>query len=253
MSETGESPNLAAIPEANIDLIQTTTNFYREASAFTTIVKKLAPQFGKSVTVASVGCSEGQEVYGLLFLNQLAHTGVDLKVEGFDYNKKVLEIARSGSYSLNEIGGPVIDYSSAILNKLTGGLPESPGQFTMPEAIKNKASFSHHDISQDPLPRKYPIILCANVLYHHFRDGGLDNLNRVLNNIASSLDDGGYLVCENINGYKGPGKKEYAAALEAHPAFMNRNDLGVTFTHRDKGPGGMVTIERARVLQKKIA
>lgn len=216
-------------------------------------MKKLAPQFGKNVNVASVGCSEGQEVYGLLYLNQLAHTGAEMKVDGFDYNRKTLEIAQNGSYSLYEVGGPVVDYPSAILNKLTGGLPESSEQFTIPEAIRNKAAFSYHDISQTALPHRYPIILGANILYHHFNNGGHAGLARVLDNLASSLEDGGYLVCEDINGYKGPNKKEYADALETHPAFRRRDELGVKFIHRDKGPEGLVKTEQARVLQKKIA
>lgn len=231
------------------EFIQKSTMFFREPSALTTIVKKLAPQFGSKCKIASVGCSSGEEVYSLLFLNQLSSTGVELWVDGYDYNPEVLEASRRGAYQLSEIGGHFYSYRSALLFKLTGGLPKSAEYFTMPEAIRKKASFNEHDISKVALLSKYPIILCANVLYHYFNQSRV-SLVSVLDNLADSLENNGYLVCEATNHYEGNNAAEYSEALESHGAFRKRYELGVVFTHRVKSYEGLVSVEQARVFQK---
>ncbi|KKS13303.1 hypothetical protein A2617_04940 [Candidatus Daviesbacteria bacterium RIFOXYD1_FULL_41_10] len=235
------------------ELVEKTTLFFRDPSALTTIIKRLAPLFGDKCKVASVGCSKGDEVFSLLFLNQLARTGVEINIDGYDYRQYELNIARKGIYPSRELVVPpemrlpYDKYRRALSKKLTGELPELAQFFVMPQDIREKSSFTAHDISKAALPRGYPIILCANVLYHYFWQNDMCLL-QVLDNLADSLEGNGYIVCEDT--YTVQMGAAYSQVLESHKAFRKRYDLGVVFPYRYRGTSDLVSVEQARVFQK---
>lgn len=222
--------------------VQATSNFFREPSSLDTIVESLIPLLRRNdIRIASVGCSSGQEVYSLLMVHEDAGLGGTLQVDGYDYRDEQLSIARRGIYE--GFLHSALLYRDALGAKLEAISTRRKFEFVIPSRFVDRSTFVQHDIVSQPLPKQYPIIMCANVLYHYLAHPELGDINELLNNLADSLEDGGYLVCEDEGGYQGPLAHIYPVLLASHPRFVARPDLVIPV----EGEGN------AMVFQKKAA
>ncbi len=217
--------------EIKVSLAPSVTWFFREPSAFVTITDNLVPLFGSDVPIASIGCSSGEEVYGLLSVGMQRGILEQMRVDGYDY--KVNNITRGlvGIYGseVYKVRGPMGEGVRDLIEK--GATPDEPNDFEMPAVLKERATFTLLDITRGPLPRRYPIALCANMLYHYANPNlGRAPLVTVLDNIADSLTPGGFLVCEAKGTYKRSYADEYEQALTSHKAFQEQQDVAVPYT-----------------------
>lgn len=233
--------------EIKISPAPSVTWFFREPSALVTITDNLVPLFGSDVSVASIGCSSGEEVYGLLSVGMQRGVLERMRVDGYDYNVNNVTRGLVGIYGseLYKVRGPIGDDIRQLMEKEV--LPDEPNSFQMPQALRERATFTLLDISQGPLPRRYPIALCANMLYHYVNPNrGRTPLVAVLDNIADSVTPGGFLVCEAKGTYQRSYADEYERALTSHRAFQERQGLALPYTL----PTGKIT--EARVLQHVV-
>ena len=222
--------------------VQATSYFFREPSSLDTIVESLIPLLRRNdIRVASVGCSSGQEVYSLHMVHEDAGLGGTLHVDGYDYRDEHLSLARRAVYK--GFLYSALGYRNALGAKLEAISTRRNVEFVIPSRFVDRSTFVQHDIVCHPLPQQYPIILCANVLYHYFAHPELGDMSDVLNNLADSLEDEGYLVCEDEGGYQGPQAHIYPVLLANHPRFVARPDLVIPV----EGEGN------AMVFQKKAA
>lgn len=226
-------------------LVQTTTIFFRDLAAIKT-VEKLAPQFGPNVRIASVGCSTGEEVYSLLFSHVLAPKDYGLEIDGYDYNPEVLKIASAGTYTF-DAKIKKNPYSQSGRNLMFGLNSRSTGivEVTIPQYLKEGVRFIQHDISKEPLPDEYPLISCNNVLYHYADHRDRPSVGKLLDNLAKSLQPGGFLVIESEPTFMDPGQEKYSYYLTQHEDLTPRYELASRFHDQvtDK-------IHTARVFQK---
>jgi len=196
------SPGMHAVgvvaEERSLPPVESTTSFFREPSAIKTIVEGLAPRIGPQVTVASVGCSTGEEVYSLLFYANTNGWGDNFRVDGFDYTQDRIERGVAGIYEKRHYYAE--DFTDEAIRHMLeeGGVSISDSKFEVAEDVKKRASFDRWDITQGPLPKRYPIIMCANVLYHYldYARGRKPLAGAILRNVADSLMPGGFLVGE---------------------------------------------------------
>lgn len=93
----------------------------------------------------------------------------------------------------------------------------------------------------------YPIIICANVLFHYFHEPNRPPLQVVLDNLARSIQPEGFLVCEGNESFISENDYEYRRELDTHPGFRPRKDLGIPFYNNYLGK-----LDAARVLQRRV-
>lgn len=135
------------------EVVPGTTFFFREPSSLKTVVERLAPKFGPQVTIASVGCSTGEEVYSLLLEARLNGWESNFNVDGYDYREDRLMVARSGKY---KHGGRYLGWhKEAIKRQVTQEveIPQEGAGFTIPSDLQNGASYH---------------FMCTILLFLHF-------------------------------------------------------------------------------------
>lgn len=247
-SPTGTDVVGVVAQERSLQPVESTTTFFREPSSIMTVVEGLGPRFGPQVAVASVGCSTGEEVYSLLLQARLSGWGDNFTVDGYDYEKNRVERGMAGIYGRelwHEDG-----YMGEVIKKMVeeGVIPSVQSDFEVPLEIKRRATFSLLDITQGPLPKRYPIIMCANVLYHylHPRRGRTAFGGSVLSNLADSLNPGGFLVLEDMGDFlRAMGAMEYGSETVSNTPLRLCSDLGVPMNNNG-------SVERAQVFQRVV-
>lgn len=229
----------------------TTTGLFREQSAIFTIVKRLLNEFPGDPRVACVGCSSGEEVYSLLAAHRLAKNGgAQLVVDGYDMNPRMIEIACEGQYIVR----PYYPQFREALITRTFETQQGQSNFlrvSVPQALRAQAHFALWNIAEQPLPTQYPVILCANMLYHYVNGLKAHSIQEVLTNLVRSVAPGGYLVLESgtVNIHLGEGftNKEYLETLRSNALLSDKGDKAIVFHRRNSN--GIIQVDRAKIFQ----
>jgi chemotaxis methyl-accepting protein methylase len=147
---------------------------------------------GKSVEIASIGCSSGEEVYSLMAMLQVAERPFCIK--GYDISQPHLKKAREGLYR-NKLGVETTRATaSPNLRRYYQQFDEEDDSSLFLVDKNGLRGFERRDIVMAPLTAPVDVILCRNVLFHY---NGRDNEMRcALNNIDASLRYGGVLVLD---------------------------------------------------------
>jgi chemotaxis methyl-accepting protein methylase len=174
------------------------TFFYRERWAFEALEQRIIPTYGSDpIFIASVGCSEGKELYTILLQNWNQRGRLALR--GYDPNPEMLEIANSGIFEI-ERGEYEDDWICSLpIQKGEAYREEDLWRYDIhlkriimsPEARRH-VWFQSADILASPLPDHNDIVLAMNLLYHFSdkeRAAALQNIS-----LGMRVDD--YLVCE---------------------------------------------------------
>lgn len=210
--------------------ISGTSALFREPSTLETVANGLLPQLDVARKVACIGCSRGQEVYSLAALARRSLGHGNFGIDGFDNRIDRIRAAREGIYEVepqhwNEYQERMIkQYFGLFEVATTSGTKQ---EVVIPDLVRAATSFGLSDIFEAPLPDKYPIIVCANVLYHYSGD----YLIRIIQNIKQSLNSGGYLVCETRTedlDFDLPGRARYLQALSLDQQFRDQGVLALT-------------------------
>ncbi|MGV8162040.1 MAG: CheR family methyltransferase [Candidatus Nanoarchaeia archaeon] len=221
------------LTNAIIHIIPQTTALFREELPFSILEEVvLAPclKSGNSpLTIASIPCSTGRELYSIAikFWEVL-----DLLVlDGYDSNQSFLYSAKKGTYKLDPCdklfnmnqaaikSGAKKDDAYTISYKKN---KRAPARVQMSEQLINAVNFKKHDILQGgPLPKKYDALFCCNLLYYYSAEGR----DIIMNNLANSINDQGFLICESKQTRKGERAEEYLNYLENLTRFGLQKQL----------------------------
>jgi len=152
-------------------LLNNETYFYRDRLPFDLLMagplKRLetARAAEKRISIWSVGCSTGQELYSVAMSiaeQGLRWRGWTIDLVGTDISRSAVERARAGRYSQFEVqrGLPVIQMIRWFNE-------EGGGQWRISDKVRDMVRFEVRSISERaPQPGKFDIILCRNVLLY---------------------------------------------------------------------------------------
>ncbi len=168
------------------------TSFFRDQEAYGILNTKVIPNLfkinkdNKNLRIWVAGCSTGEEVYSLAILIDnyitLHDLNADFKIFATDIDRRSIDVASTGIYSVNDIA----DIDSKFLDKyfVKGG-----NRIQIAKFIREKIVFSFHDVTKDPPFIRMDMISCRNLLIY------LNNTtqNKVLGNFQYALNKSGFL------------------------------------------------------------
>jgi SAM-dependent methyltransferase len=165
------------------------------------LMRTLANRAAKGATlrIAVLGCSNGAEVYSILWTIRSAWPDLKVIVSAADISSKVVEIAEQGLYPL-EVTDLV---GSAIFERLTQGEMRSmfdmeEGQARVKPWIKKGIDFHVADAGDPKLPElmgPQDIVVANNFLCHM----APPDAERCLRNLAQLVEPGGYLFVSGVD------------------------------------------------------
>ncbi len=169
------------------------TEMFRDPSFFAAIRTELVPQLNKLplIKIWHAGCSTGEEVYSMAILLK-EHNLLDKSIiYATDINQSVLDVAKSGKYSIESFKENELNYrESEGTKKLSDYYIVLNGEVLMNDDLKTKIIFSTHNLVSDNAFNQFDLIICRNVLIY-FNKSLQDN---VLQMFYNSLSENGILA-----------------------------------------------------------
>jgi chemotaxis methyl-accepting protein methylase len=171
-----------------------TSNFFRNQDCFRCIEEEVMPEVARMAAsipsrppfIWSAACARGEEAYSLAILaarHESLSGAARPPILATDIDESALESARRGEYTDRDMGEtPCPD--------LEGGLDREGEQVRVPAPLRDLVTFARHDILRDPLPGRFFLILCRNLLIYLER-GAQETL---MARLAEALRPGGYLI-----------------------------------------------------------
>ena len=169
------------------------TEMFRDPSFFAAIRTELVPQLNKLplIKIWHAGCSTGEEVYSMAILLK-EHNLLDKSIiYATDINQSVLDVAKSGKYSIESFKENELNYrESEGTKKLSDYYTVLNGEVLINDDLKSKIIFSTHNLVSDNAFNQFDLIICRNVLIY-FNKSLQDN---VLQMFCTSLTENGILA-----------------------------------------------------------
>jgi chemotaxis protein methyltransferase CheR len=178
-----------------LDKITTNHTFFmREAEHFTYFMEQVLPYFSNKISdrdlrIWCAGCSSGEEPYTLAMIID-EYFGKeklfwDTKVLATDISSKVLDEARKGVYSNNEVETLPAKWRLSYINKLNNEAS------VFSDKIKNEIIYRKFNLMEGifPFKKKFHVIFCRNVMIY-FDEKTKHNL---VNKFYNVMEPGGYL------------------------------------------------------------
>jgi len=170
------------------------TYFMREAEHFYNFKNKVLPYLkatvkDKDLRIWSAGCSSGEEPYTLaMLINEYfgkEKQEWDTKILATDISSKVLEEAKRGIYSNEEIATLPLVWRLNYFRKLDNE------KSVIVDEIKNEVIFRKFNLMERifPFKRKFHVIFCRNVMIYFDTETKLELVNK----FYEHLEYGGYL------------------------------------------------------------
>ena len=191
----------------------TVTEMFRDPPFYQSLRAQLIPQLKTYpfVKIWHAGCATGEEAYSLAILLHEENFLDRALIYATDYNKNSLNIAKKGIYSPENFEKYIQNYT-----KVTG--KDSFSQYynskydlvKMKDFLKERITFSYHNLVTDHVFGEMNLILCRNVLIYFNQD----LQNRVYNLFNESLRHGGYLCLGNKESLKFSSIDQYFEPLD---------------------------------------
>lgn len=163
----------------------TTTHFLREPLALQMIRDLVVipnATAGRRTAVWSVGCSTGDEPYGLAMLCRQSGHAVDILAS--DVNPDALERARRGRYHARNLRHVPTEQREHWFRGTGDAWQIAP-------ELRELVRFRQHDITREPAPRHdIDVVLCRNVMVYF----DASQVQRAVSTMVSSLRPGALLV-----------------------------------------------------------
>jgi len=169
------------------------TEMFRDPGFFKTLRKNILPQLGTYplIRIWIAGCSTGEEAYSIAILLKEANLYHKSLIYGTDINPSVLETARAGVFSMQQMR----IYSENYI--LSGGKKDFSVYYTanydsvrFDKSLQEKLILSTHNLVSDSSFNSFQLIICRNVLIYF--DKPLQE--RVFKLFDASLENLGYLA-----------------------------------------------------------
>ena len=179
------------------------TRFFREDHHFRHLKERLLPlllsgvRTGKRIRIWSAGCSSGQEPYSiaLTILSLLPDArSHDIRILATDINPYVLEVARKGQYSAEDIADVPAELRRTWME------PAGGKAYRFDDAVRNLVNFRELNLMEPwPMRGTFDAIFCRNVVIYFDEQTQAKMWNRM----TGLLTDGGVLYVghsERVNG-----------------------------------------------------
>lgn len=161
------------------------TDFFRNENLFEEfekiLIEELYPEFG-SLKIWSAACSIGSEPYSLAMIMENKKIPLSGKILATDIDDKVLERAREGIYTANEIKNLPKQMKNQYSTK-------KRNTYHLKPVIKDSVRFSKHDLLVDRYEKNIHVIVCRNVMIY-FKEGAK---SEIYHKFSESLVTGGVL------------------------------------------------------------
>ncbi|MCD6285131.1 MAG: protein-glutamate O-methyltransferase CheR [Anaerolineae bacterium] len=197
------------------------SEFFRNPLTFALLEQLILPgliaekeRAGRSeIRVWSAGCAAGQEPYSLAILLDELTAGrrntVSFRIFATDSSEPELAAAREGVYDPAAVG-------NVRLKHLSGYFSGDGGSYVVANALKERVSFSVHDMLDEgslcppaSIYGEFDLAICSNLLFYYRPD-----IRRsILNKLEHCLAPDGYLVT-------GEAERELVAKLEGFRAVF---------------------------------
>lgn len=147
----------------------------------------------KMLRIWSAACSNGAEPYSVAMILGRISPGISHTIIGTDIDATILETARKGEYSLNDI-------KNVDKDMLAKYFKEQHGKYMLSSDIKSKVQFKRHDLIMEPYDKGFDVILCRNVVIYFTAE----IKEKIYKKFHESLNPGGLLfvgATESIYNY----------------------------------------------------
>lgn len=170
----------------------TVTDIFRDPLFYKSVREKIIPTLKTFpfIKVWHAGCATGEEVYSMAIMLHEEKFLARSSIYATDFNKHSLDIAQKAVYGSDKLPSYASNYRQA------GGLKNFSDYYSsgynlikFKDYLKERVTFSYHNLVTDGVFGEMNIIFCRNVLIYFDKD----LQNRTLNLLSASLRHGGYL------------------------------------------------------------
>ena len=180
------------------------SDFFRDSSVFAQLERKILPKLieenknQREIRVWSAGCSTGQEPYSIAMLleDYMSFNGGRLRryrIIATDNSETALEYGRNGEYLTSEI-------QNLKLKHINKYFTEQGENHLISEKIRDNVKFYTYDVLDQSSVSPYEsvfgdfdLVICCNLLIYYKQD----IQKFIINKLANSLSDSGYLILGN--------------------------------------------------------
>jgi chemotaxis protein methyltransferase CheR len=169
-------------------LLNNETYFFRDKPTFDQLPGEILPELAerrrdvRRLSIWSVGCSTGQEVYSLamLFAEQAERwQGWTIDIVGTDVSHRAIQTARGGIYSQFEV------QRGLGVTQMLRHFDETPEGWRLRDEVRQMVRFAQGNLLTAPDPSRLPfdLVLCRNVLLYfdrQVRHDAFERLSRAL-------------------------------------------------------------------------
>ena len=170
-----------------------TTSMFRDPEMYLYLRQEILPTFTEQgqVKIWCAGCSTGEEPYSLAIMLLEENLYPNSRIYATDFNLKSLDSAKKGVYSLQSMQKYTNNYLQAGGQRdFSDYYSAAYGHAAIRDMVKNRITFSHHNLNTDSSFNEFDIVLCRNVMIYF--DQELQE--KVLTLLTDSLSSNGYLI-----------------------------------------------------------
>nr|WP_320118540.1 protein-glutamate O-methyltransferase CheR [uncultured Marinifilum sp.] len=174
------------------DLSINVTEMFRDPDFYKSFRENVIPTLKTHpfIKVWHAGCSTGEEVYSLAILLHEEGLLDRCQIYATDFNRKVLEVAKSGIYNTQDLDKFEQNYiKSGGKKNLSDYYTLKYGSIKLDQNLSKRVVFADHNLVTDHVFAEVNLILCRNVLIYFNKD----LQNKVINLFYDSLLHSGYL------------------------------------------------------------
>ncbi|WP_196594740.1 CheR family methyltransferase [Pectinatus sottacetonis] len=190
------------------------SEFFRTPEKFSELETVIIPELlqrSPRLNIWSAGCSIGAEPYSIAMILDEKTPGVKHRILASDLDVDILNKAKTGIYSDNELKAISLGRKQKYFTKT------ADGKFAVSPTIKSKIEFRRHNLLKDSFENNFDLILCRNVVIY-FTEEAKDKLYK---EFFKALKPGGILFVggtEAVLNYRDMG-------YENHRPFFYRRPL----------------------------
>lgn len=174
----------------------TVTSMFRDPLFYKALREKVVPVLKTFpfVKIWHAGCATGEEVYSMALLLHEEGFLERARIYATDFNKHSLNAAEKGVYPARNVEGYAANYLEAGgTNKFSHYYSDSYELVKFKDFLKERITFSYHNLVTDGVFGEMNLICCRNVLIYF--DKTLQD--QVLTKFAESLRHSGFLCLGN--------------------------------------------------------
>jgi len=191
---------------AVIDAMTTNeTLWFRDQYPFELLSSKLFPEIlekKKNIKMWSAASSSGQEAYSIAMIaseyqKRKAVLGMNVQITGTDISNTMLEQCKKGVYDTLALSRGLSEERKRLFFERVN---DGSGKLQVKSEVKKMTNFKYYNLLDSyAMLGKFDIIFCRNVLIYF----SSDVKSKIINQFASALNPGGYLILgasESITG-----------------------------------------------------